>query len=371
MDSNFLDGQNVRAIDLGYGNVKYTLAHPDSFGPIKCDIFPSRSPTASDSGLAAGLAQKRNTAIIKIRGVEYEVGRDVAQAQGTFDTSAVLDNDFCLSDAYLARMRGAFHYMLNEKDAKTHKKHMHNNRIDLLVVGLPVSNFRNVELRSKLRDRMIGKHELSNGQEIEVDKVIVMPQPMGSFFEHAFDNSMFDTMQKQNNLVIDPGFFTFDWLMSAGLMPNDTRSDSVSRGMSAVLKSIAEAMKKKHPHWKTDVSMIVRLMDDHLRDGVPLIIFQQEHKLEDYIDAGRPIINEAVAALSNNVGDGADIHNILVSGGGAKLYLDAVQEKFPNHKLLVMENPVYSNVRGFQLAGERHLLNSLRKQRKEALNAAD
>lgn len=359
-----LQGHVVRAIDVGYGNVKFTFNHVDAFSTIECDIFPSRSPVAGDKSLSAGLIQGRDTVTVKVNGTDYEVGRGVAKAQGAFDKSAVLDKGFCLSDAYLARLRGALYYMMGSVK-KPEVKYFDSNTISLLVVGLPVSTFRNKELPAKLKAKLTGTHDLPDGRTVAVNNVQVMPQPLGAFFEYAFEKSMLETMSAQRNLIIDPGFFTFDWLMSDGLAIVDQRSDSVSRGMSAVIKAIVEAAKKKFG-WNAETSMLMRLLDEHFREGKPFNVYGKDVDVTEFLGAGKVVINEAVSALANNVGDGADIHNIILAGGGAALYQPAIQEKFPRHTIQVMNDPVYSNVRGFQLSGEQRVIQRLRKEKQEA-----
>jgi plasmid segregation protein ParM len=367
-----LEGKVVRAIDVGYGNVKFSFNHLDAFSKVECEIFPSRSPVAGDKSLSAGLVQGRDTVIINVRGTDYEVGKGVAKAQGTFDESSVLDRVFCLSDSYLARLRGALYYMMGA-DKKTNAPYINGGHIALLVVGLPVSTFRNKELPVKLKEVLTGPHELPDGRSVIVDNVLVMPQPLGAFFEYAFENGMFETMSEQKNLIIDPGFFTFDWLLSDGLTIIDKRSDSVNRGMSAVIKEIVEAAKKKYK-WDAETGMLMRMLDDHFRDGFeagkPFVVYQDQIDVKGLLIAGKSVINEAVSALVNNVGDGADIQNIILAGGGAQLYHTAIQEKFPRHKILVMGNPVYSNVRGFQLAGEQRVIQRLRNARKSSTEKA-
>lgn len=356
-----LGGNVVRAVDLGYGNVKFTLQHLDAFGPISCELFPSRSPAAGERGLTAGVVKGRDTVVIKVGNDEYEVGRGVAMAQGTFDESAILDKTFCLSDAYMARMRGALYYMMGS-DKGT--KYFDGDKIGMLVVGLPVSTYQQADLRTKLRNRLVGKHELPSGKSVNVERVLVMPQPLGAFFEYAMENGMLDKMKHQNNLIIDPGFFTFDWLLCSGLVPMDQRSGSVMRGMSAVTKSIAEAANKKEG-WEADTGMLARILDDHFRDGKPFNVYSKDYNVADYMSAGRPIINEAVASLVNSVGDGVDIQNIILAGGGAMIYRDAIAEKFPRHNIIVTKSPVFSNVRGFQLAGEHQVILKLRSDKQE------
>jgi len=212
---------------------------------------------------------------------------------------------------------------------------------------------------------LTGTHELPDNRTVKVERVMVMPQPLGAFFEYAFEKGMFDQMKEQTNLIIDPGFFTFDWLLTSGLTPIDARSDSVNRGMSAVIKAMVEAANKKED-WEADIGMIARILDEHYRDGKPFIVFNKEYNPNDYMSAGSAVVNEAVAALANSVGDGADIQNIILAGGGAMLFRDAIAKKFHRHQILVMDSPVYSNVRGFQLAGEQQMIRRIRQERLNA-----
>lgn len=65
-------------------------------------------------------------------------------------------------------------------------------------------------------------------------------------------------------------------------------------------------------------------------------------------------VRQFVGVLANRVGSPADIDNIILVGGGAAYFLDVIQERFPNHKITIADDPVFANVRGFQLAGEQY-----------------
>jgi len=363
--SNVLGGVVVRAIDLGYGNVKLTTQHKLMRGKIDCEQFPSSSPVAGEKILAAGVVKSRDTVVVRVNGMDYEVGRDVALAEKTF-TSSILDKDFCLSDAYLARLLGALYYMMGSE--KGGDKFFPGNTIGLLAVGLPVSGFQRQSLQLELKKRLTGKHSLPQGRDVEIKNVLVLPQPLGALFEFAFENDMMEKMSVQNTLIIDIGFFTFDWLMSAGLKTMDQRSGSVNFGMSAVILAIAEAAKKKN-NWSTEIGQLVRILEDHFRHGKAFNVYGKDYDVSDYAAAARPIINEAVASLTSSVGDGVDIQNIILTGGGASLYQAAITDKFQNHSIKVMKDPVFSNVRGFQLAGEHQVIAHLRKTKKNHANS--
>jgi plasmid segregation protein ParM len=328
---------------------------------VECGSFPSRSPSAVGKTLDSGLVKGRDTVVVSVNGGEFEVGRGVVDAQDTHDESTVLDNDFCLSDDYLARLRGALYYMMDRDE--TGAKYFEGDTIGLLMVGLPVATFRNEVLRKKLKTLVTGRHELPSGHSVNVERVLVMPQPMGAFFEYAFSCDLFDTLKEQINLIIDPGFFTFDWLMSRGLTPQDARSNSVKRGMSAVIRDIATFANEKES-WNADIGRLCQQLDAHFSKGTPFTVFNKPIDVSNYIDAGKSVVNQAVASLVNSVGSGQDINNIILAGGGAPLYLEAIKKKFPHHNIVVTKSPVFSNVRGFQLAGEQQVLIQLRNAQK-------
>lgn len=361
-----LRGKIVRAVDVGYGNVKYAFKHDDAFRDVECDLFPSRSILAGDKGLENELSQSYDTIIVHVNGTNYEVGKDIAKAQATNDESTILDMQFCLTDAYLARFRGALYYMNGFDPSNKSVRLIPGNRIDHMVVGLPVATAKNNDLRVKLAERLVGVHPLPDNRTVEIGEVTVLPQPVGALFEYAFEEGMFNTMKDQKSLVVDIGFNTYDWLVTDGMKPNYKRSDCVNRGMSAVIKAIADEAKRKE-NWTASTGMLTRMLDDYFRMAKPFIVYGEEYDVSEYLATTRPVINEAVAQMVNSVGDGADIQNIVLTGGGAQVYYDAVKERFPRHKIAIRNRPVFSNVRGYQLYGEQKMLNQLRQERKESV----
>jgi len=363
-----LQGHIVRAIDVGYGNVKFSIRHKDILSEVECQMFPSLSPLATERGLAAGLVRSLNTVEVDVNGVKYEVGQQAALAQGAYDDSSLLDKDFCLSDAYMARLKGALYFMQGQTPDDG-KKLLDCGLIDLLMVGLPVSAYRNKNLRKTLQEKIQGAHELPNNHHIVIEKVLVMPQPMGALFDYAAKNDMLDNMQDQLNLILDPGFFTFDWLLTAGLAPIEARSNSASRGMSAVIEEIAKAI-CLDKQWNVDGSKLSGHIAEFFNSRKPVVWNQIEVNPMNYLSAAQPVIVQAAQQLTRSVGDPGDIQNIILAGGGASLYFDTIQARFPHHKILVADNPVFSNVRGFQRAGELQILAKLRNANKAAIKAA-
>lgn len=329
----------VRAIDVGYGNTKHTMFHTPG-QDIACATFPSIAPHASAGpDLSGGVFQRRNTFIVEVGNVRYEVGKDARLAQDA-SYGRILDPAYSLTDTYLALVRGAIAYM-----GVPH--------IDLLVLGLPVNTFE--QHQESLAARVRGEHPVpdadGNVRKVAVREVKVLPQPIGGFFDHSIRHQLYGRMKSQMNLLIDPGYYTLDWVVAQGVKMLNSRSGAHSGGMSAVLAAMAEAIGRKIGTQLNDVSVI----DDALRTGTNPRFFGREFVLDEYLEIGKAKARQFVAVLANKVGNAVDIDNIILVGGGGEFFKDVIQEKFPNHQIVIAEDPVFANVRGFQFAGEQFM----------------
>lgn len=330
----------VRAIDVGYGNTKFVQFHTPG-GEIACSLFPSISPQASTGAdLTGGVFQRRNTVIVEVNGVRYEVGRDAKLAQDA-SYGRTLDADFSMTDAYMALVRGAISYM-----GVPH--------LDHLILGLPVNT--HAQHHEALTKRMVGVHRIpdasGNPIDVEVRSVTVTPQPIGAFFDYTIRNNVYGRMRNQTNLLIDPGYYTLDWVVAHGVKMVNARSGAHSGGMSSILSTIGESVSKELGHQLSDFSAI----DEAIRTGVPPRFFGKARDITEHIRLGKEKARQFVSVLANKVGNGGvDIDNIIIAGGGAEFFRDVIQEKFPNHELVITEDPVFANVRGFQLAGEQYM----------------
>jgi len=132
----------VRAIDVGVWNTKLVIGGDSQ--SISCMHFPSITPVSDEVGVTDALGTRRKTVAIPIGGLMYEVGPEAHLAAGIFNARQMHDG-CCETREYLALVRGARHYMKVD-------------RIDLLVLGLPVATFK--IKKAALERRMTGTHEL-------------------------------------------------------------------------------------------------------------------------------------------------------------------------------------------------------------------
>ncbi len=189
----------VRAVDVGFGNTKYTSGHTGR--DIRCASFPSVAyPSVRDLS-AVPLSERRKTVAVPIEGLFYEVGPEVNLAADTFRATQMHDR-YIETPEYRALLRGALHMMKV-------------STIDLLVVGLPVASF--LAKKGTLEKAMTDQHEVGAGRTVLVKKALVVAQPQGALVDYAAQHQKLKDIEQEQSLIIDPGARTFDWLVAKGM----------------------------------------------------------------------------------------------------------------------------------------------------------
>lgn len=325
----------VRSIDVGYGQTKFIKN--SVAGDIACELFPSIAPTLTGTLLQDPLLKNTDVIKVDIGGVTRVVGKDSLHFQGAL-SSRILDDSYSGSDPYMALTRGALFY-IGEK------------YIDLLVVGLPVSLFKNVEMRDQLRKALTGIHRINNEFIANVEHVKVMPQPLGGFYDSLSSTPGYSNARNQTTLIIDAGFHTFDFMVANGIQFDHQRNGAYHKCMGAILTNIAEGI-SSDPKVNSIYTDLQRI-DEALINNSQFKVNGQPYDLRKHILVAETIAEEAVSAMVQKVGNGTNIDNIMMCGGGAQFFLKTVKERFPKHSVLVAPNNIFSNVRGFQIAGEQ------------------
>lgn len=325
----------VRALDLGWGFTKLSRRNEDGTG-LDYMTFPSLAPRASTLDLSSSVLGQRNTKVVTVDGVNYEVGPDSGDLDSN-EANRNLNSNFIYTEQYKAVFYGALAYM----DEPT---------IDVLVVGLPVSNMNQAP---KLKAMMEGTHKVTGELTVVVKEALVVAQPLGGLhycFSLAAPDTPFEFLREENNLLVDPGFLTFDFLYTHGPSVVENRSGACPGGVSKVLMALAQSISQAHGITYENLTAI----DRGLRKR-KIKIMGADEELEPHIRNTRDVLESTVNYMRNRVGDGSDVDNIILMGGGAALFRRTIETFYPRHKLIVVPNAQTANVTGFQLAGEAHV----------------
>lgn len=322
----------VRAADVGFRNTKYINSITGS--DIRCESFPSIAyPSMREPSTQSGF-ERRKTVSIPINGLFYEVGPEVELAADTFRATQMHDR-YIDTPEYMALLRGALAMMKVPA-------------IDLLVVGLPVAAL--ATKKSTLEKLVTGTHDIGNGKTVTVRKALAIAQPQGALVDFAVQHQKMATIEREQSLIIDCGSRTFDWLVARGMRLVQNKSHSVNRGVNDMLEAIAAEISSDIGTPYNDIDAI----DWALRTGKSPVIYQKAYDLSRVMPIAHSIAQQAVASMLRWIGALYGFQNIILVGGGAYLFKKAIKEAFPKHKILEVKEPLYANVRGFQIAGMNH-----------------
>lgn len=325
----------IRALDLGWGYTKLSRKCPVE-GTVEYLSFPSLAPRHAGLDLSMSILGRRDTVVVDVDGTKYEVGPDSGDLD-TSDSTRNLNDQYIHTEQYKAVFFGALAYM-------------GESTIDLLVVGLPLSN---MTAAPKLKELMVGTHKISADKTVEVKDALVLPQPLGGLYycmSLKGERDEFEFLEDDMNLVIDPGFLTFDFLLSNGDKVIENRSNAHTGGVSKVLRAVAESISAKHNIRYDNLSAI----DKGLRRRKIKINGETEDMVE-HIRNTRAVLEGSVNYMKNIVGDGSDIDNIILLGGGSHIYRKTIEQYYPKHTIIALEDAQLANVKGYQLAGEKFL----------------
>lgn len=223
--------------------------------------------------------------------------------------------------------------------------------INTLVTGLPVSQFVIPEHKKFIENLLMGKHKISEKTEVEVKNVIVVPQPGGAYMDmsNAADPELQRLIDEGKTIVIDPGFYSVDWVaLEEGEVRFDYSGTSL-KAMSVLLERTAALIREEYAG-----DLNVEKLEKAIRTGKSEIpLYGQMVDYRPYLaQAMDEVPKEALTTLKKTMrSDGLDADVILLAGGGAESYRDAAIEIFPRSRVVVSSEPVMANARGFWILG--------------------
>ncbi|HMS07783.1 MAG TPA: ParM/StbA family protein, partial [Burkholderiaceae bacterium] len=189
---------------------------------------------------------------------------------------------------------------------------------------------------------------------LHVNKMLVLPQPFGAAIlarTAAGNESILDSRVK--TLVIDPGYFTFDWLMLDGGQPVLESSGSFEGGVSQLLNSVAAKVRADHGSNLTldGVETGLRLGEANFGyKRIDMKPYRQQMRA-----AADQVVSEFLGYLTIQR---AGVQRIFLAGGGAHEYLPSLQARLPEFDIKISESPIMDNARGFYAFGA-HTLKSM------------
>lgn len=322
---------NVLGIDIGYSNLK--LAYGQQGTEPKVLLRPAGAAPADRLGEKIASNADEDFLRVTVNGTPFVAGLSPDRAELW---SRELHEDYPSTESY----RALFHagLLLSELD-----------QIDLLVTGLPVNQYLNEELRSRLQKQMQGEHQVTPRRRITVQQVKVVPQPVGGFVDHVWNLRDASEIEECRVLVVDPGFFSVDWVLISN---GELRRQSCGTSLEASSVILDEAVRLIAEDFGGNVGR-ERLENSIRNNQAQVRLFGERIEVAPYLkkaaDKVGPIVTTRLRESLRKENAGADM--VLLVGGGASFFGSAIEEAFPQLKISIPDTPVFANARGFWRMG--------------------
>jgi plasmid segregation protein ParM len=217
--------------------------------------------------------------------------------------------------------------------------------IDRLVTGLPVSQYQDLTRREQLRVLLTGTHQVTSKRQVTVKAVDILPQPAGAYLDMIESTDIAEELEQARTLVIDPGFFSVDWVLIDGGELRSANSGSSASAMSLLLEAADDLIQQDHGGrlGRDQLEKLVRAGAERVQ------LFGSPIELAGYIAAAaKRTAAVAITALKQSMrSERRQVDVVLLAGGGASVYAEVVRDAFPKARIVVPEAPVLANVRGF------------------------
>ena len=322
----------VAALDIGYSNLKVASGHPG--GQPRVVIRPAGAAPADRLGERIRQGHPDSTdapILVDIQGRRWAAGIEPARLDGWVRS---LHADYATTDAYLALLRAGL-VLTGERS------------LDTVVTGLPVGQASDPRRCEALRQLLVGAHATAVGT-IEVAKVRVVAQPVGAYLDlvwAATDPALLERIETGAVLVLDAGFYSFDWaLVVAGELRRSASGTSLE-AMSVLLERAARQLAEVYGGKPTPLALegAVRAGRTTWRQAGHTVTLEPVLR-----QAASEVAGVALEALRQALRrEEANVDLVLLAGGGGALYGATLGHLFPGAAVVVSDDPVAANVRGF------------------------
>lgn len=322
---------NVLGLDIGYSNVIAVFG--DSSSTPETIIRPAQAVPLDVLPGGAGL--RDGEVLVNVGGVEWVAFAAPGRAQDDRE----LHDDYTASDAYEALFKASLLHAAGSDGV-----------IDKLVTGLPVSQARDPEYVNRVIERMTGTHQITPKVSVTVNKVFVVAQPIGTITTIYCTTDLGEELDEAASLVIDPGFFSVDWVAVDRQQIVSESSGSSLQAMSVLLHAANEEIAKDYGG-----NPGPERIESALQSGKSyVILFGKKVELKEYMQrAAERVIPKVFKDITRSLRfrGGRSIDYIILGGGGADIYEQFARQNFPDAKIVKVEDSVISNGYGFWLMG--------------------
>lgn len=216
--------------------------------------------------------------------------------------------------------------------------------IDHLVTGLPSSQAHEQKLCAAIQEKFSGTLQLTPKISVDVKRVTYVPQPSGTIanIQAVGDDELYELICQGKTIVVDPGFFSVDWIMMVAGKYHKSTTDSSLKAVSNLLELVGELIKTDY-----GTAPSISTLESTIRNGRKnVLVFGKKVELAPYVRrAQQTMAAKALTPMRQRFREvGLDADLVLVTGGGNTMYLEEIASLFPNSRIVYFSKEAPQNI---------------------------
>jgi len=229
-----------------------------------------------------------------------------------------------------------------------------------VVTGLPSALSKNAAVAEEIKKNLLGEYSIKSVKwdnvddiSFEIVDVIVVPQPLGTLYNFVYDDATQDLNQKflsQRALIVDIGWGTTDLAVLEESRVRGTFGFEI--GVSDYIANLQEEVNDKMPEANIYAlnphQFDIALLEDTTVE-TPFGKFDLSKLAEKHKEIQARRVYESVMGLGLEFNK---FYRLILTGGGALMYEKYLRSFFNDPRLIIQQDAVTANVRGFFLLGQ-------------------
>lgn len=326
---------DVLSCDVGYFSVKAAYR---SRASIETFCYPSLASRVTRQALrstAEFFGKNTDRIEVCVDGTEYVVDTSKSALASSSAVRTEVDS-FPRSEQYAALLMACL-------------KKTTASRVRCLVLGLPIHTMR--KHAEYLKSRFSGVHQLDHLSKCVVEKVVVIPQPIGAF-ALLRAQGLISSHRHTSTCLVDVGWHTTDVIViEPDGTPDLERSTGLPTGAAVVVREVARLIGEKTGNRVDNLDRV----DFALRTGEHLHVAGEPVDLVPFLRTALQSTHPIAAAVLTALRTTEDL-TVFVGGGGARFYVDALSKAF-GFGVKLVDRSHMANALGFLTGAEAALGN--------------
>ena len=240
----------------------------------------------------------------------------------------------------------------------------------VVATGVPIST--NIDLMKQISATLKGTHQIhirndATSQEkqisIQILKALVMPEAYGSYYHVV---SGFEDQIANDAIVVSLDYLTEILTIYQGRPMRLASGNLMDASLAVLANKIALTLQKATNQIVSPLAILPNLQQNQDHVNVGGKIYDISESKEYFIREIGQLIADQLITLINHLPPDAELKHYIITGEGTKIFWKEIELHLLEEgiiedldKIVIPENPIFANVKGFENLARKTLMRGL------------